>query len=139
MADDFCVTIQPGLQVWRCTEAMDPRFHHVFRTIGNPDGRCVEIVTGQNTMLFDRRLARSVALAILAIAGPAEELASDIAHAEAVEIVYAAPGSQEIVGFRPYMPARTASAEDNRAWIEQVRSTLGPKAEQEEQAESRVA
>lgn len=131
MADDFRVTLQPGLMVWRCTEAMDPRFHHVFRTIGNPDGRCVEIVTSQNTMLFDRRLARRLAEAILAIAGPAEELESDIAHAEAVEIVYAAPGSAEVVGFRPYLPARAAPDEDNRAWIEQVRASLGPKAEQE--------
>ncbi|UTC28568.1 hypothetical protein MARCHEWKA_00550 [Brevundimonas phage vB_BpoS-Marchewka] len=120
--------------VWRCTEAMDPRFHYVFRTIGNPDGRCVEIVTGQNTMLFDRRLARRLALAILEIAGPAEELESDIAHAEAVEIVYA-PGSHEVVGFRPHLPPRAASAEDNRAWIEQVRASLGPKAEQEAEAE----
>lgn len=118
--------------VWRCTEAMDPRFHFVFRTIGNPDGRCVEIVTGQNTMLFDRRLARRLAEAILEIAGPAEELESDIAHAEAVEIVYAAPGSSEVVGFKPHLPARTAPDEDNRAWIEQVRASLGPRAEQEE-------
>lgn len=130
MADDYRVTIQPGLMVWRCTEAMDPRFHYVFRTIGNPDGRCVEIVTGQNTMLFDRRLARRLALAILAIAGPAEELDSDIAHADAVEIVYAA-GTSDVVGFRPHLPARTAADEDRRAWIEEVRASLGPKAEQE--------
>ena len=132
MDDDFRVTIQPGLMVWRCTEAMDPRFHYVFRTIGNAEGRCVEIVTGQNTMLFDRRLARRLAQAILEIAGPAEELESDIAHAEAVEIVYA-HSTSEVVGFRPHLPARTAPDETNRAWIEQVRATLGPKAEQEAQ------
>lgn len=125
--------------VWRCTEAMDPRFHHVFRTVGNPDGRCVEIVAPQNQMLFDRRLARRIALAILEIAGPDEELDSDLAQAEAVEIIYEAPGSAVIVGFRPHLPARDCPDEVRREWIEQVRAGLAGRAERMEEEDHRVA
>ncbi|USN15534.1 hypothetical protein KIKIMORA_04160 [Brevundimonas phage vB_BpoS-Kikimora] len=125
--------------VWRCTEAMDPRFHHVFRTIGNPDGRCVEIVAPQNQMLFDRRLARRLALAILEIAGPEEELESDLAQADAVEIIYESPGSAVVIGFRPYLPARDSADEARREWIEQVRAGLAPRAEPLQEEDHRAA
>lgn len=119
----YVVTVQSGLMIWRCTEAIDPR-QGTFRTIGNAEGRCVEIVTGQNQMLFDRRLARQVALAILEIAGPAEELASDLAQADVVEMIYQAPGSAVVVGFKPHLPTPRTPAGELQDWLERVRAAL---------------
>lgn len=124
MADDFTQVVAPGVQVWRCTEAIDPRSGYTFRTIGNAEGRCVEIVTYQNTMLFDRRLARQVAEAILDICGPAEELPSDLAEAEMVEVVYD-DISKNVVGFKPYLPRTGSHMSDVSAWVRKVRDDAG--------------
>jgi hypothetical protein len=122
VADEITRVVCPGVQVWRCTEAIDSRFNYTFRTIGNPDGRCVEIVTSQNQMLFDRRLARKLAEAILEVCGPAEELPSDQAQAAIVEVVY---DNGVVVGFKPYVTSSGSTTEDAIEWIEKVRLDAG--------------
>lgn len=111
------------ITVWRCTEAVDPRSGYTFRTIGNADGRCIEIATSQNAMLMDRRLARQVAEAILAICGPAEELPTDVATADMVEVVYDERGA--LVGFQPYVPRTGSSLSDAKAFVDKVRADKG--------------
>lgn len=118
----FLVTVQPGISVWRCTEAIDPRRGHTYRTIGSPEGRCIEIITGQNTMLFDRRLARAVAEAILLICGPAEDQEADLP--DQVEVVYANDGNT-VVGFKPYTPRSGSTQQDIDVWVREMRTASG--------------
>lgn len=120
----FRVTVQPGIQVWRCTEAIDPRAGGTFRTIGHADGRCVEIISSQNTMLFDRHLARAIALAILEIAGPEEVLDGDVP--ELVEVVYDDAGRTP-VGFRPYQPSLPSMQAEQAEWLRTVRAETADK------------
>lgn len=124
MLQDDYIRQLGGLMVWRCTEAIDPRSGFIFRTIGNPDGRCIEIVHASNQMLFDRRLAIQIARAILDIAGPDEELASDVAQSTLVEVVYVGRSS-EVAGFRPYEPRTGSNLTDADSWIRQVRRDAG--------------
>lgn len=121
--DAYIQSVIPGLHVWRCTEAIDPRSNMTFRTIGNPDGRCVEIVTPQNTMLFDRRLARRLADAILAICGPDEDLPSDQAQADIVQVVY--DDHNAVAGFKPYVSPTGSTSQDAVAFIKAVRADAG--------------
>lgn len=111
------------ISVWRCTEAVDPKSGYAFRTIGNADGRCVEIAAGRNTMLMDRRLARNLALAILDICGPAEELPSDLATADLVEVVYDDAGV--VTGFQPYVTRTGSTLSDVKAFVDKVRADKG--------------
>lgn len=111
------------LRVWRCTEAIDPKSGYAFRTIGNADGRCIEIASAVHQILMDRRLARQVALAVLDICGPAEELPSDLATAELVQVDYDALGV--IVGFSPYVPDSGSLDEDRRDFVAKVRADKG--------------
>lgn len=123
MADDISRQVGP-IRVWRCTEAIDPKVGYTFRTIGNPDGRCVEIITSQNSMLMDRRLARQVAEAILEICGPAEVQPSDQEEADMVEVVYDA-NNQSVVGFKPYVTRTGSHMADIRAFVDKVRADKG--------------
>jgi hypothetical protein len=120
--EPFILNVGP-LRVWRCTEAVDPKSGYTFRTIGNPDGRCIEIVAPRNTMLMDRRLARQMAEAVLAICGPAEELASDLAEAEIVEVMHSEEGV--VIGFRPYVSRTGNPMSDAKAFVEKVRADKG--------------
>lgn len=119
---EFIRRIGP-LHVWRCTEAVDARSAYAFRTIGNAEGRCIEIASPQNSMLFDRRLARQLAEAILEICGPAEELPSDLAQTDTVQVVYDAAGA--VVGFTPFVPPTpvTKALRDSE-FVSEVRSNL---------------
>jgi hypothetical protein len=111
------------LRVWRCTEAIDPKSGYAFRTIGNADGRCIEIASPVHQILMDRRMAREVALAVLDICGPAEELPTDLATADLVQVDYDALGV--IIGFSPYVPDSGSLAEDRRDFVAKVRADKG--------------
>jgi hypothetical protein len=110
VSDDAFVRQVGGLLVYRCTEAIDPRGGFVFRTIGDAEGRCIEIAHSRNQMLLDRRLAIRVALAILEIAGEDEDLVTDHVHAGVVEITYDADGAP--AGFIPYVSRTGTSLTD---------------------------
>lgn len=111
------------LRVWRCTEAIDPKSGYGFRTIGDTDGRCVEIASAVHQILMDRRLAREVALTILDICGPAEELPSDLATADLVQVEYDDLGV--VSGFSPYVPASGSLQDDRRDFVAKVRADKG--------------
>lgn len=122
MGSSFIRDVGP-IRVWRCTEAVDPKSGYSFRTIGNPDGRCIEIASPAHQLLMDRRLARQVAEAILDICGPTEEQPADVATADMVQVDYDALGV--IVGFSPYVPDSGSLAEDRRAFVAKVRADKG--------------
>lgn len=96
------------ITIWRCTEALDPRAGYTFRTISDSFGRCVEIASGRNTLLLDRRLARQVAAAILEICGPAEAEPRDLMEIEVLELVYNDEG--QVSGFQPFQGRSTMEA-----------------------------
>lgn len=96
--------------VQRCTEALDWRQRVV--NLADPDGRLIEIdvlVGPRQTLLLDRRLARQVALQILEIAGPAEELPTDLLWEGMPEVVY---DDTTPVGFRNQAPVTTTQEVD---------------------------
>lgn len=120
MADESYMRSVGPVHVWRCTEAIDPKAGFIFKTIGDPNGRCVEIAAGREQLLLDRRLARQVAEAILAVCGPAEEEPADLVAADVLTAVYNEEG--DLTGFAPYVGR---PQEDRKAFFERMRADAG--------------
>ena len=81
-------------QVARVTEAVNNLGH--LQNMIDPTGRQCELEIGKGrqrqSLLMDRRLARKVALAILEIVGPDEELPTDLLYPSIPFILYDAEG-----------------------------------------------
>lgn len=79
------IQIEGCISIRRCTEAITATSR--LATFRDDDGRLIEIIAGDRDLLMDRRLARKLAEAILEIAGPAEEIPSDLLYDGGVPFV----------------------------------------------------